>query len=165
MHPSKKREKSNDAAEVKYLFSPEENHQQTRVALFVLSLLNFSVEVEQVTEGVKSVSEAKKIEQPFMDVDGTYSWNTDMMMLLAVELQIPEQFVEVYKHLLPTTFSPHKSELHDGYLSLISAAPVASTSSLKAVSSDSASLKNVFTISKLAIFLIVNGFYNARGRA
>jgi hypothetical protein len=157
MHfPKKKKEAPPVPEEVvaKYLFSCEELSQQDRVALFVVSLLNFSVEAPEVTEGVKCLAEVYDIEQSFTDVDGRYSWNVDMMMMLSQELHIPEQFIEMYRDLLPTQFSRKKSDLHDAYLTALSSP-----------SSGIPSLCNILIVSKLAIFLIANGFYNARGRA
>jgi hypothetical protein len=151
----------------KDLFSSEELSQQTRLALFVISLLNFSVEVAEVTEGEKSILEAQDIDHPFTDVDGRCSWNMDMMMKLSEELHIPEQFIEIYSDLLPTEFNPEKTDLHSGYLKLLADPPPLplAPSSSTMERPVSASLCNIITISKLAIFLIANGCYDARGRA
>ena len=153
----KKKDKSHEEEKViKELFSSEQYSQQVRVALFVLSILNFSVEVEEVTEGAKSIEEAQKLDQPITDVDGTYSWNVDMMKVLARELRIPEEYVELYQEYLPKEYCRSKSDLHEGYLNLLDN-PQPNNPDI--------SFCNIFTISKLAIFLIANGCYNARGRA
>ena len=157
-------EPSADAAVIKDLFNPQTLTQQTRVALFVISLLNFSVEVAEVTEGDMSILEAQDVDQSYTDVDGRYSWNSEMMTTLATELHIPSQFVEIYCDLIPTEFSLKKSDLHDGYLSLLQSTPASVASSVSSADS-SHSICNILTISKLAIFLIDNETYNARGRA
>lgn len=167
-HAKKSQKKGEDTAvgPQKDLFNPEEISQQTRVALFVVSLLNFSVETKEVTEGEKTLRETRDIQQAYTDVDGRYSWNLEMVAKLATVLHIPAQFLEIYADMIPTEYSTQKSDLHDGYLTLLKSTPATpSTSVSSATSSPSKSICNIATIAKLTIFLIANGRYNARGRA